>query len=487
MIPSGRVRGAHVVFLTIACAVGVGAARAPIATAVMAVGITIVLAVALHPPLAAYGLLVATFLLGGIDRGVLIPLMRPQEALLLLVIVGLVAHLILAPTLGLRSHVRFIPNRVDLLLLLLAFTGSVLPLMWMLVRERPIEADDVFYALQLWKYLAVFLVFRASITTPTDVSRCLWVAMSGAVVLGAIGILQGLGLFGVPALMEAYFKPLDDSIASVRATSTLGSAFAVGDVMTFCLAIAAAWMVRGHPARLRLALLAAFFVIGAVASGQFSVVIGVVVAALVLGVLTRRIGRAVVSLAVVAIIAGLALQPVIDNRLEGFDTPSGLPRSWQGRLDNLETFFWPQIAADFNWVTGVRPAARVDAPESWREFVYIESGHTWLLWSGGVLFFVAYFAFLAAALTAMVRVARSRDDSVGVAATAAVTALAVTAVLMVLDVHLTLRGAAELSFALLALGFVGAAPRRLLSEERPPQAEPSRGAISAEARPRASL
>jgi hypothetical protein len=442
--------------LSIALLLAVGAALAPWATLVIVLGLGVVAGVALHPPLAASLLIVASLLLAGIDRGVLVPLLRPQEAILVLVVVGLVVHLLVGVRLlgGIRLALRF--DRLDGAILGMAFASSVLPLGFMLLRERVIELDDILYALQLWKLYAVFVVVRVSLRSADEVRRCLWVIMCAGLVVGVVGLLQALDLFGVQELMTEYFKPVGENASSfeslTRATSTVGSPFAVGDVMTFCIAIAAGLVVRGHPRRVLLSALAALFLVFAMSSGQFSIAIGVVVAVIAFGLITRRLGRSLVGLLVVAMVAGVVLQPVIQNRLLAFDSPSGLPSSWEGRVANLETFFLPLLKEDLNWVTGVRPAARVAAPENWREYVYMESGHIWLLWTGGVIFLLAFLVFLAIAMSTMARVARARSDAIGVAAIASFTALAVLAVLMVLDVHLTLRGAGEVSFALLALG-----------------------------------
>lgn len=444
---------------------------APGRTVVIAAGLGLITVVALSPPFGVYLVLVATLLLAGIDRGVLIPLLRPQEAVMVLVALGIVLHVFVSPTLLGERRIRLTFDRVDGVLLFLAVSGSLLPLAFMLIREREIAQDDVLYALQMWKLYAVFLIARSSIRTPSEVNRCLWVAMAAAAIVALVGIFQSLGLFGVQGLMTSYFKPLEDNASSfdlTRATSTVGSAFAVGDIMLFCLAIAAGFLVRGHHRRVTLAALAALFVFGAVSAGQFSIIIGLGVTVLIFSAITRRVGRSLLAFAAVGIVAATVLQPVIDNRLQEFENRgSGLPRTWQGRLDNLETFFWSELTSDLNWVTGVRPDARVPAPEPWREWVYIESGHTWLLWTGGIVFLLAFFIFLAVAMPLVARAARGRKDAVGVAAIASFTALAVVAVLMIIDVHLTLRGAGELSFVLLALGLNHSPPPTAAASQNP--------------------
>jgi hypothetical protein len=177
------------------------------------------------------------------------------------------------------------------------------------------------------------------------------------------------------------------------------------------------------------------------------------------GWLTGTITRGALITAPALIGAGAVMQPVLKRRLSGFSTSQGLPSSWISRLDNLRRFFWPELA-HYNWILGVRPSTRVPAPhaEWWRDWVWIESGHTWLLWNGGVPLFVSFIAFVWLGLRRTARLARRRLDAVGVAGIAAFSAVAVVAVLTTFDPHLTLRGTADLLFALLGLTF--AAPDR---------------------------
>ncbi|HYF28395.1 MAG TPA: hypothetical protein VD931_21810 [Baekduia sp.] len=430
---------------------------------VVVVGLAVA-AIAARPVLATHLVLVGTLLLAGMDRGRLVPLLRPNEAVVVIAVAGLAAHLALCAARRTRPRLTFAPSGVDLTIVLLALLGSVAPLAWMISREEDIVRDDVLYALQLWKYLVIYVVVRLTVRTPREVLGCLWVALGTAAVVALLGIPQALGIPGAQDLILRIWSPQDDAGAFEpgRATSTLGSSFSVADVMLFSLAIAAALLVKGHPARGVLAGLVALFAMGTLAAGQFSGVIGLLVAAVAFGMITRRLGRTLAIGALLAVLGGIALQPVIQARIDKFDTPRGLPPSWTGRLDNLETHFWPELRRDRRWLTGVRPMARVKAPERWRDWIYIESGHTWLLWTGGVAFAAAFALFLLVAGRRVLRVARTRGDPVGAAATASFTALAVLAVLMTLDPHLTLRGSAELQFALLALALTagGAATAR---------------------------
>jgi hypothetical protein len=141
---------------------------------------------------------------------------------------------------------------------------------------------------------------------------------------------------------------------------------------------------------------------------------------------------------------------VIRTRLAGFDTATGLPISWTGRLYNLRTYFWPVVSSDHNWILGVRPAARIPLTSKRFSYVWIESGYMWLLWGGGLPLLASYLAFVSTSVRKGWTHIR-RADAAGIAATAVVTALCVQVVLMLLDPHLTYRGSGDALFLILAL------------------------------------
>jgi hypothetical protein len=225
---------------------------------------------------------------------------------------------------------------------------------------------------------------------------------------------------------------------------------------------------------------------GVLASGQISAMIALVIALVSLAVLTRR-ARILGGFAVIAAVAGLLLRPVIERRLAGFGSASGLPESWEGRWSNLTNHFWPPLFSHLNFVLGVRVSARVPASEIASGYIWIESGYTWLLWAGGLPLLAAFGYFLWLHLGRAVRLAHT-DGPVASAALALATGLIVIAVLMTIDPHLTYRGSADLLFALIALIAVAEAAGverwtavtdggRIRSDGRPPaRARPARGA-----------
>ena len=454
-LPAAPVRRDHivtVVILLVAAVVGASIIHMRSSMVLLALGGSALMAcIALYPPLAAYSILGVTPLIAGIDRGLLIPVLRPNEALAVLAGAGLALGGILRMRTG---HVpRLTITRVDVSILVMAVAGSAVPLAWALARSHPITQDDILYALLIWKYYGLYLLIRVSVKTEPQVRRCLWIVMIAAAIVAVIAILEAMQLFGITHALSHHYKPYgsDQALLNSRGGSTLSLPIAVADFMILNIALAAGFLVRGDRHKKLLSGLAILFVAGLLASGEFSGAIGLVIAAIVIVVMTRRVGL-LAGMVPVAIGLGYGLRPVIQKRLQGFQSLNGLPTSWSGRLYNLKTYFWPELFSGSRYVLGVRPSARVATASMATGWVWIESGYTWLLWAGGIPFLGSFLYFLYVNLQTSARVAKTRDDAVGVAALAVVVGLVVIGILMAIDMHLTYRGFADLLFGLLALG-----------------------------------
>jgi hypothetical protein len=403
-----------------------------------------------RPPVAAYLLIFVTPLVAGISGGSVVPLIRPNEALMVL----LGAAIGLRWLAGLRTGGIRWPRvgSVEVAVIALGVTTSLVPLAMMLVRQRPITEVDLLYSIVLWKLLAEYIIVRSVISTREQVMRCLWLSMAAAAIVGFIAIAQSLGVAGVPALvakLTSSSSGSDGMVTIARGSSLLGLPAATADLAILNLGIAVAMIARGHPRRLLLGGFVVLYVLTVIAASEFATVIGLVVALIALMVLTRS-GRLAVYMIPVALLGGVLLWPAIELRLSGFHSTAGLPLSWVDRLYNLRTFFWPVLFSDYNWILGVRPTPRVVAPSKAEGFIWIESGYTWLLWCGGIPLLASYIAFAAAVLRKSWAYVR-RADAAGIVATAVLAAMCSQVVLMSFDPHLTFRGSGDAFFLLLPL------------------------------------
>ncbi|GAB3412229.1 murein biosynthesis integral membrane protein MurJ [Flindersiella endophytica] len=440
------------VLLLLCAAAGVGVGISPIYAVAGLAGIAIVAWVVARPQVAAYLLIVLTPLTAGIDRGTLVPVLRPNEAVAVLVAVALFVHWVLYA----RSGSLRVPklDKVDWSLIALAMCNSVVPILAMMVRGKEVTGDDYQHAIVLWKYLVVYAIVRYAVKSKAAVYKSLWLSIGTAALVCVIGVLQALNLFGVPALLGILYAPfgVERTLSIGRGGSTLALPAAVGDLAILNLALAVALIMRGARHRKLLAVLAVICVFGVGAAGEFSSILGLLAAVAALLLVTAS-GRLLAYTIPVALVGGVALWPVIETRLMGFQSASGIPDSWLVRYHNLSTYFWPDLFSHWNWLFGVQPAARVPAAHEEFGWVWIESGHTWLLWAGGVPLLAAYVFFVWVTLKASWRDSRSHVglDVHGVIGTALFAVVAADVVLMIFDPHLTYRGAADAMFILFAL------------------------------------
>lgn len=422
-----------------------------------AAALALIALIVARPAFAAYSYLAVSPLIVGIARGEVTDLLRPNEALLLVIVMALAIRSLIA-MLG-RTYVPTQFTGVDLALLLMAAASSVMPLMERIARGLTISSDDMLYSIVLWKYFVLYRCCRASITTPTALRRCIWTALASGAMSCVIGLMQVGDLFGVPAFLHSHFdQPFEGTttIVTGRATSTVASSFGFADVMIMNLLMAMAWLVHARRPRLILAAASLLFICGAIASGEFSSFIGLGVALVAFGIVSGQIRILLTAAAPSVLVGATVFWFVIAKRVGGFDrASSSLPASWNGRWTNLQTFFLPRLMSDFNWLWGVQPAPRIVAPEHWRQFVYIESGYVWILWIGGLPFAAAFAFFVWMAGRQLWRAGQTRQGDIATVAQAGFSYLVTMLALMLLDPHLTLRGSADLFFPLLAFSFVG--------------------------------
>lgn len=488
--------------VTVLVVMGV-AASSPLRALAGLAGLSVLAVVVARPVRAAYLFLLLTPLLAGFPRGAFVPSVRPSE-LLLAVLLGGVVLRFLVDALGDGRRPEALQDLrvtdLDRSILAMAVLSSAIPLAWRAARGYRPLLDDVLYATTLWKYLLIFLLFRMVVVSRDQVIRCVWIMLGVGVVVGGIAIAQSLDAPGVARLLASVQEEPLRAVSNNRGSSTIGTSHGVADVMAFDLALCLAfWRLQVGP-RWLTGLGAVLFGLACFASGQVSALLALVVVAVVFGWLTGRLGQSVAIGLPAIVVSGALLWPVVRARLDSA-TESGLPDSWEARRFNLTNYFWPELLRGGNWVFGVRPAGRVPSYEPWRDWVYIESGHTWLLWTGGVPLFLAFLWFSRTALRgalALVDPAHRRptpgrrptrpapgrrstgqaDDGERLASAlglAVAVAYTVVFVLMVLDVHLTMRGPADALFPLLALVTVpalwsgaGRDPAALLGRPRLP-------------------
>jgi lipopolysaccharide/colanic/teichoic acid biosynthesis glycosyltransferase len=464
----GRARADRPLLLAagvIGVGLAIGSTRLPTASATVALevvllllaGGTVLVVTALRPVAAVY-LYVATLpFLAGIDRSTLIPLVRPNEAVLALVLTG-------AATGGVVRWIRTgvaprpVVSRVDVPLAAFLVLATVWPVASEMLRGLTPTGGDLAATLPLIKLTALYVLVRATVRRRVQIERLVRLVIWPAVVVAVIAVLQTLQVAPVLAVLQLWWAS-QDSPADLqeRGTSTLGSPLATGDVLVIAAVVLVCCAARGLLGRRERIVAATLLLVGIVATGQVTAWISALVAAVFLLVafpgLRRRVRHALIPAAVLAAVA----LPVITGRLQ--DTSSaGVPVSWLTRWDNLTHYYLPALGG-FGFLLGVRPDSVLPAQETWRDVIYLESGYLELLWMGGVPLLLG-FVWLSWAVLRTARDAAGAPDARGALAQALGISWWMLIVVSVLDAHLTLRGTGDLLFVLLGVAAGTAAVAR---------------------------
>jgi hypothetical protein len=404
-------------------------------------------AAAYRPIFATYAYLGTLPLITGIDRGNLIPLVRPNEALLAVLLAGALVGGYLRRCRGDRVPIRL--HQLDIPLGVFLLMSTAWPLLSLMLRGQTPVTSDLAAVLPVCKLVGIYLLVRFSVSTEAQLVRCFRLIIWPGAVVAVIAILQTLNFGPVVTMLQAVWTP-DTNVAALaeRGTATLGSPLATGDYILICLTLVICCAARGLLNYRERLVLGAVLSAGVLAAGQFSTWISaIVVAGLILwrfGTIRRSSMR---FLWLIPFVFALGA-PALIGRLQGFGD-YGVPRSWIGRWNNLSNFYLPRF--DFiNVLLGVSPDPVLPAPERWREVIYLEGGYLRFLWIGGIPLLAA-FLWLAVAVLRRTRELMERPGAIGVAASAMWVCWWFVLILTVLDPHLTFRGPGDVLFMLMGI------------------------------------
>lgn len=419
------------------------------------VAVAIFAMVAWRPVLALLSYLLTLPFLAGVDRGQWLPLLRPNEALLVLVLFGALAGGLLRYMRGARLQLRV--TRWDVAVAGFFVLAIGWPVSSMLVRGLVPSGQDLAALLPAAKLAALVVLGRLTVRTSKDLLWCLWLIVGGAVVIAAMSVLQVLGIEPVVGLIDTYYPVLPRD--PHRATTTLSNAIATGDFVLGGTVLLLMAGLRGLIGRARLVCLPVLAV-GLVAAGQFSTWIGaMIVGAVVLHRYPPLRKKAVRIIPVIAL-AMVVAAPALFDRLNDFSNSSGAPTSWLVRWVNVRDLYLPPLFEQKGFVLGVSPNSVLVPPDTWRDVVYLESGYLQLLWMGGIPL-LAGFIWLTTAVLSGGRRVSTRTDITGACAETLVVLWWVVLIMSVTDPHLSMRGPGDLLFVLLGITLTGLTEREI--------------------------
>jgi hypothetical protein len=405
-------------------------------------------ACAYRPVFATYCYLATVPIIAGVERGVPIPLVRPNEALFALLLAGAAAGGLLRFARG--APVRWRPHPLDIPLGLFVVMSTVWPIASLLLREHTVTFAELLAVFPTVKLAALAVLVRFTVTSQLRALRCVRLIVWPAAALALIAIGQTLQIGPVVSLLETWWPiEVDGEGALERGSSTLSSSIATGDYIIIALTLVICCGVRGLLHRRERLVLGLVLGAGVLAAGQFSTWIAAAIAVAMLAWRYPDLRRQAVRFLPLWLLAVAVGTPALVGRLQGFGEGFGVPRSWLGRWDNVMNIHLPHFDA-VRVFMGVKPDSVLQAPETWRENVFLESGYLQFLWAGGIPLLLAFILLSVAVLRHASRLSAAPTVA-GACASTLVIVWCVLLVLTVIDAHLTLRGAGDLTFVLLAI------------------------------------
>ncbi|HZZ50559.1 MAG TPA: hypothetical protein VFE65_27015 [Pseudonocardia sp.] len=450
---------------TVLCAVA--AAFQPIVAygllGVMVVGVLMTTA-ALYPTFGTYLYVITMPFLSGVDRGQPIPLLRPNEAVLAVVMAGACIGVYLRFLRGDDIRPKFYPQ-VDVPLAVFLLASTIWPITSLMLRGQLPEPTDLAAILPVIKLVGIYFMVRYTVTSEQQSIVLIRLMVWPGAVVALIAILQTLKFGPVLYLVQTVWGGGGDtsqtalSDSAERGSASLGSPIAAGDVIIICLLLVFCCVARGLLHRQERLILAMVLGTGVLAAGQFSTWIAALVGFALLAWRYPDLRRQATRFAPLAGVAMVVGAPAFLGRLDSIGQYGApVPESWLGRYDNLRYLFIPH----FNWVTtliGVSPNDVLIPPERWREVVYLESGVLDFLWVGGVPLLAA-FIWLSVRVLRTVRPAIRHPGAFGACASSLEIVWLFVLVLTLIDPHLEQRGSGDLIFTLLAITVGGIDARR---------------------------
>jgi hypothetical protein len=335
-------------------------------------------------------------LTGGLSRGAVIPILRVNEALLLLVVSALIVR-----ALPRRHRLTF--TGIDLVVLAFCLGGVLIP--WAVISLQHADAglDDWRSVLAPLQYLLVYLVFSRVGLSERDLRRLLQLTMLASVLVALVALAEVANLPGVRASIASYFPPtgVAPGNATFRPTSLLGHYSAVGGFAVLNLVLALA-LAAARPAGFNGIWLAAVIALNAVvalATQTQAPILVLPVAAVVVFVHLRRVPRQVWLAPLALVTAGIALWPSLQARLQeqlgsgspGAGSGSLLPESLQTRIGYWQDFFVPSLVNHGPWLgTGTLIPSEVPRPL----VAFVDNGYLWMAFRAGAVGVVLMIALL---------------------------------------------------------------------------------------------
>jgi hypothetical protein len=401
-------------------------------------------------------LIAATTLASGIVRGKIIPVLRPNEAVLVLAI-GIMALVVLAHRRRILDMERY-GAIVQGFAMLIAGTVFI-PVITYTIRGYTIGMSEAMSMIAPIQFFLVFWIFATLVRS--DAARrmiILWMMICTAIV-AVVGLLQAAGVSFVRNVLTVWYASgHTDAVSSgtiARITSLMGAWNVLGMLLMTTLLIGWSTLPAFSQPLPRAIMLASMVLstLCLLASGSFAGILGLMMGIGIIEMLNGRGLKNVPLLLIVISVTGLLLLPfypiiwpLIEHRLSFQFDPRGnlIPHTLEYRFWVWRDIFWPHIVANPIW------GSYLSVPHFFA-WGYEESQYIMLLFRYGAIGLFVHFFWIFASLIWIGRRMYSSNQLQRAIAIAGFTIIAVLSVASLTNVVFSYSGTAEYLWILFAL------------------------------------
>jgi hypothetical protein len=362
------------------------------------VGFAYLLICARRPVWGCAALAFGTPLIAGLGRGTVIPLVRPSEAMLALLIVGVLVHEL--PTRRRRNY-----TTLDVAVFAYGIGVSLIPVLVLLYTGQTSRVDtttwfNVFAPLQ---YVAIYFLFSRLQVTEADRRLLLNLTMAASIVVSLVGMAELANIPGVQSFVSAHW-PAEGQGGTIceygvcRPSSLLQhySAFGAYSVLNYTIALAFLTTPGVRYSRRWLVAVLAINAIGVFISETVAAVVGLVLATVVVLLYRRTFPKQLLWVIAALVLGTVAFWGPINSRIQEQQPDQtvagiGVPQTMGVRLQYWDQLFWPALQPAI-W-TGTGNVIPPEIPASLTAFV--DNEYLGMAFRAGVIGEVLFLLMLA--------------------------------------------------------------------------------------------
>ncbi|MDQ6837265.1 MAG: O-antigen ligase family protein, partial [Actinomycetota bacterium] len=343
----------------------------PLRLLVLVLGLALLVVTVIRPAVGCGVVALAAPLVGGLGRNVLVPLLRPSEAITLLVVFGALLY-------HLPQRRRRPVQPLDLMVAAYAIVVVVIPALVLGFTGIATDLDTVRIVLAPLQYLTIYMLFSRVDLTDSDRRFILNLSMGASVVIAAVGIAQLANLPGVRSAVSTYY--VHSSAAAIcqdgvcRPTSLLEhwASFGAYSVLQFLVALALITTEAPGFSSRWLTLVMTANGVAVLASQTQAAVVALLFGTVLMFWYGSRIPRQVTYAAVGLVVALIVFWPQVQARYtqqkgSPISQDRVVPQSLRTRIQYWDAYFLP-VVRDHLWF-GTGTVIPGEVPERLKLFV----------------------------------------------------------------------------------------------------------------------